>query len=347
MASKESIDRLQRFLITIVHVDKDKLKDKLLRTSLGALSLEKDFGPTLDQIGKKVDLVCQYGREVHDDQIQNILSILESIRDAIEQQADCSDEDYAAHRQQFLDKVKANLEDLKRFWAPVVAAAVEARGFLDDEGVRREHERTIESIKKESKTALQQAKEESNKTIKEARTLAKQIEDRARLTAARISVEEAQKQFREAQAALDKQVKVWAVLGGVCVAGFFFVALYFVTIDLPDEWQWQVFYHSAIKLSILTAIATTAAFCLRILRAHLHMSEKNRHRQRVANSMGAFVESAVTPEQRDLILSQLVDAIVQFGHSGLVQREDDYAYRPKMTIDSITRTLPTNSQKEL
>ena len=343
MASKESIDRLQRFLTTIVHID----KDKLFRTSLGPLSLEKDFGPTLEQIGKKVDLVRQYGREVHDDQIQNILSILEIIRNAIKQQADCSDEYYAAHRQQFLDNVKAKLEDLKRFWAPVVAAAVEARGFLDDEGVRREHERTIESIKKESETALQQVKEESNKTIEEARTLAKQIEDRARLTAARISVEEAQKQFREAQAVLDKQVKVWAVLGGVCVAGFFAVALYFVTIDLPDEWQWQVVYHSAIKVSILTAIATTAAFCLKILRAHLHMSEKNRHRQRVANSMGAFVESAVTPEQRDLILSQLVESIVQFGHSGLVQREDDYAYRPKMTIDSITRTLPTNPQKEL
>lgn len=357
MASDNRMRQLQNLAKEIFLID----TNDLLRTSLGALSLERDFGPTLEQIRKKVDLVRQYGREVHDDQIQNILSILESIRDAITQQADCSNADYAARRQQFLNDIKGYIETLNQFWAPVVAAAVEARGFLDDEGVRREHERTIESIKKESETALQQVKEESNKTIEEARTLAKQIEeeartrekqikDRARLTAAGISVEEAQKQFREAQAALDKRVKVWAVLGGVCVAGFFAVALYFlyfVTIDLPDEWQWQVFYHSAIKVSILTAIATTAAFCLRILRAHLHMSEKNRHRQRVANSMGAFVESAVTPEQRDLILSQLVESIVQFGHSGLVQREDDYAYRPKMTIDSITRTLPTNPQKEL
>ena len=353
MASDDYMTQLQNLAEEIFSID----TNNLLRTSLGALSLEKDFSSTLEQIGKKIDLLRQYGREIHDEQIQNILSILESIRTAIKQQADFSDADYAAHRQQFLDNVKANLEDLKQYWAPVVAAAVEARRFLDDEGVRREHERTIESIKKESETALQQVKEESDKTIEEARTLKKQIEeeartrekqieDRARLTAAGISVEEAQKQFREAQAALDKRVKVWAGLGGVCVAGFFFVALSFVTLDLPDEWQWQVFYHSAIKVSILTAIATTAAFCLRILRAHLHMSEKNRHRQRVANSMGAFVESA-TPEQRDLILSQLVDAIVQFGHSGLVQREDDYAYRPKMPIDSITRTLPTNPQKDV
>ena len=58
--------------------------------------------------------------------------------------------------------------------------------------------------------------------------------------------------------------------------------------------------------------------------------------------MGAFVESAATPEQRDLILSQLVESVVQFGNSGLLQKEDDHLYRPKMTIDSITRTLTSH-----
>ena len=343
MASDTSVKRLQDLLEAIVNID----KDKLLRGSLGVEALGENFAPTLKEIQKKVEFVLQYAQNLHDQQIDNILSILGNVSEELKRQADYSNANYVASRQQFLDSVKEHLETLKQFWAPVVTAAVEARGFLDDEGVRREYERTIESIKKDSETALQQVKAESNKTIEEARILAKQIEERARKTAARISVGDAQKQFKEAQDALDERVKVWAGLGGVCVAGFFLFALYFVTIDLPDEWQWQVFYHSAVKVSILTAIATMAAFCLRILRAHLHMSEKNRHRQRVANSMGAFVESAVTPEQRDLILSQLVESIVQFGHSGLVQREDDYAYRPKMTIDSITRTLPTNSQKDV
>ena len=342
MASEDYMKQLQNLAEEIFSID----ANNLLRTSLGALSLEKDFGSTLKQIGKKVDLVRQYGREIHDDQIQNILSILESIRDAIKQQADCSDEDYAARRQQFLNNVKANLEDLKQYWAPVVVAAVEARGFLDDEDVRRQYERTIESIKKESETALQQVKEESNKTIEEARTLAKQIEERVRLTATGVSTKTVQEQFEEAQAALDKRVRVWAGLGIVGILGFLCVAIWFATMN-PSTQGWQLFYYGAIKISVLTVIATTTAFCLKMLRAHMHMSEKNRHRQRVANSMGAFVESAVTPEQRDLILSQLVESIVQFGHSGLVQREDDYAYRPKMTIDSITRTLPTNPQKDV
>lgn len=339
MASDDYIKPLQSLLGAIVNID----KEKLLRASLGEEALGQDFAPKLAEIQKRADFVLQYTENLHDNQIRNILSILENIVTEIKRQADYSNADYVVYRQQFLDKVKANLEDLKQFWAPVVTAAVEARGFLDDEGVRREYEHTIESIKKESKTALQQVKEESNKTIEEARTLAKQIEDRARLTAAKISVEEAQKQFREAQAALDRRVKVWAVLGSVGVSGFLCVAIWFATMN-PSGQGWQLIYYGAIKISVLTVIATTTAFCLKILRAHLHMSEKNRHRQRVANSMEAFVQSAATPEQRDLILSQLVESIVQFGHSGLVQREDDSVYRPKMTIDSITRTFPTNPQ---
>ena len=339
MASDTSIKQLQDLLEVIVNID----KDKLLRASLGEEALGEGFASTLAEIQKKVEFVLQYAHNLHDQQIGNILSILVEVGKEFKRQADCSNVDYVARRQQFLGTVSGSLERLKQFWSPVVTAAVEARGFLDDEGVRREYEHTIESIKKESKTALQQVKEESNKTIEEARTLAKQIEDRARLTAAKISVEEAQKQFREAQAALDRRVKVWAVLGSVGVSGFLGVAIWFATMN-PSGQGWQLVYYGAIKISVLTVIATTTAFCLKILRAHLHMSEKNRHRQRVANSMEAFVQSAATPEQRDLILSQLVESIVQFGHSGLVQREDDSVYRPKMTIDSITRTFPTNPQ---
>lgn len=71
----------------------------------------------------------------------------------------------------------------------------------------------------------------------------------------------------------------------------------------------------------------------------MHMYQQNLHRQRVTNSMAAFVESAVTPEQRDLILAHLVDAVAAFGCSGLLAKEDDAVYVPKMTIDSITRNI--------
>ncbi len=341
MASENQIKQLQDVANTILSID----ENRLLRPALGEESLKEDFAPKWLEIQKRVKFLLQYARELHDEQIGGVFGPLGTISAVMQQQADSQNANYVALRPQFLTDIDQQLEELKRYWPPVVTAAVEARRFLEDEGVRQEYEQTIESIKKESESALQQVQGEAQKTIEEARVLAGQIEKRARLTAARISVKEAQEQFQQAQAALDKQVRIWAGLGAVCIAGFIGVAIFFITVDLPDGWQ--VIYHSAIRVSILTAIGTTAAFCLKILRAQLHMREKNRHRQRVANSTEAFVASAVTPEQRDLILSQLVESVVQFGNSGLVQREDDHAYRPRMTIDSINRTLPTNPQKDV
>ena len=339
MASDALISQLKDLSNEIENID----KDRLLRASLGEEALQEDFAPRLEKIQHKLEFALEYASEVHDSQVQGILGRIGNIKSAMEEQTNLSNADYVAQRSDFLINIDTYLEELKHYWSPFVTAAVESRGFLEDEGVRREYERTIDSIRKESESALQQVQSEAEKTIAEARSLAEQIENRARLTAARISVEEAQKQFREAQTALDRQVKLWSGLGAFWVLSFIGTAIYFASVDLPDKWQWHVIYHSAIRVTILTAIGTAAAFCLKILRAHLHMSEKNRHRQRVANSIGAFVESAVTPEQRDLILSQLVESVIQFGSSGLLHREDDNVYRPKMTIDSIMRTLSTSS----
>ena len=342
MASNEQIASLQELSDAILNVD----QKKLLRVSLGDVALQNDFDNSLETIRKRVLFARQYAPEVHHDQVQGIVEYFGHIRTLLEEQAGRSNQDYVANRDQFLKTISSYLEEIRRFWAPFVTAAVESRGFLDDEGIRREYEETIESIKSESEIALRQVKEEANKTIEEARELAKDIENRARSTASGVSVKEAQNQFQEAQSALNHRVKIWALLGGFGIAAFLGVAVYFLTLDFSNQEGWYVVYFTVIRVSILAAIGTVAAFCLKILRAHMHMSEKNRHRQRVANSMGAFVDSAATPEQRDMILSQLVESIVQFGNSGLINRDDDNMYRPKMTIDSISRTLLKNTQKD-
>ena len=340
MATPDEVKSLWDLSDAIMNVD----KDKLLRSSVGEVSLQSAFAPTLEEIQRKFEFAKKYAAALHNNQLAPIRDIFTYIAEQMREQVNRSNQDYVATREQFLTEIKNHLEELKHHWPPVVTVAVETRGFLEDEGVHRAYERTIESMKQAAANALNQVKEEAQKTIDEARVLAERIEKRARSTAAGISVEEVQKQFREAQEGLEKRVYLWAVLGFLSVVVFIGTAIYFARVG-PSQEGWSILYHSAIRVSILMAIGTTAAFCLKILRAHLHISEKNRHRQRVANSMGAFVESASTPEQRDLILSQLVESVVQFGTSGLLQKEDDQLYRPKMTIDSITRTLSSHRQK--
>ena len=136
------------------------------------------------------------------------------------------------------------------------------------------------------------------------------------------------------------------VLSVVGIFVFLYAAYYFYQTPLfnekvpsTDEMKWIFVYKSVLRLIILTVIGAVTTFFLKIFRASLHMYHHNLHRQRITNSMAAFVESAVTPEQRDLILTNLVDAVATFGNSGLIQGEDDCLHLPKMTIDNITRTL--------
>ena len=101
----------------------------------------------------------------------------------------------------------------------------------------------------------------------------------------------------------------------------------------------SILYFSAVRITIIGALGGIVAFCLRMLRAHMHMAQHNQHRQRVANSIAAFVESAATPEQRDLILSQLVDSIAHFGSSGILRKEDESIQVPKVVVDNLSRTI--------
>ncbi len=335
MATQAQLANLKRISEKFKSIE----QEKLLRSSLGEESLKSVFGPRLELLSKKLDFAQEYAPSVNDNVIASIVNVFNSFFNEMDAQAKRNNAEYVSQRTQFLANIDSYFEQLLNFWSPFITAAIEMRGFLQDEGIKKEYERTIEAMRNESANSLKLVRDEANRTIEEARKLAQQIEERARKTAAHISVGAAQEQFRLAQVDHAKQVKLWSWLSGGSIGAFLATAIYLAQVHLPEEWNWHVIYYTAIRITFLSAVGALAAFCLRILRAHMHMSQHNLHRQRVANSMAAFVESAVTPEQRDLILSELVDAVVAFGTSGLLQREDDNIYSPKMTIDSITRTL--------
>lgn len=341
MATQSQLANLKKIADGFHAVD----QEKLLRSSVGEESLQSAFGPRLELLNKKLDFALEFAPNVNDNNVAQVATLFNQFQQQMDAQAKRSNTEYVAKRAEFLSTIDGYFEQLLQHWPPFVTAAVEMRGFLQDEGIRKEYQRTIDSMKDESAKALTLVKDEAGKTIEEARKLAQQIEERARRTAAHISVEAAQEQFKQAQKDHNEQVKLWSWLSGLSILAFFGVAIYLTQVQFPEEWKWHIVYFTAIRVTILTAVGAIATFCLRILRAHMHMSQHNLHRQRVANSMAAFVESAVTPEQRDLILAQLVDSVATFGSSGLLQKEDDSIHSPKMTIDTITRTFAPPSPK--
>ena len=224
MATDDQVRSLRDLSDAIMNVD----KDKLLRPSLGELSLQSVFAPTLEKIQQKFALALKYAPELHNDQLAQIRDNFTYISEHMREQVGRNSQDYATQRDHFLSHIESYLENLKPYWPSVVTVAVESRGFLEDEGIHREYERAVESMKQESETALKQVQGEAKRTIEQARDLAKQIENQARSTAVGISCgRKRRNNFGEAQEELEKRVKHWFIGGScrcsvVCRCGYIF-----------------------------------------------------------------------------------------------------------------------------
>lgn len=266
MASQQLLDQMKQVLENLKSVD----KDRLLRPALGEESLEQaGFTSVLNQILGKASFALEYGKAVDESVFSSVINTFSQLHNLLSTQAKRANAEYVSQRTGFTTQVTTTLQQVLPHWTHFVSAAVEARGFLEDEGIRKEYRKTVEEMKSQAEGALRHVREESQKVLDQATKLAKDIEERARRTAAHISVEEAQKQFKEAQAGLDGQVKLWAWLSVGSLAAFLLVAFALSRVVLPDKWQWHVVYYTAIRVTILTAVGAAA---------------------RVANSMQAFVE---------------------------------------------------------
>ena len=342
MASENSIHQLTNIADQIRSIE----TTKLTRPNLGDESLEEILAPKLNELDNRLSYSIQYAPKLHDDQVNQIFNIFQDICTHMTNFANLSSNaEYINQRDYFINNFNSSLEQLKLYWPPIVTSAIEQRRLIEDEGLKQYYEETVADMRETSSELLETIRQESSEAISEAKKLAEEIERKARRTASRISVEDAQIQFRDAQQELDTQVKTWTIISSVSLTAFFALATYFSTLDVPTNIGSSIIYFTTIRVAMLGALAASSTFALRVLRAHLHMRQKNLHRQRVANSIAAFVESAVTPEQRDLILSHLVESVSSFGPSGLIESRKDRVNPSRLAIDSITRMIKPAESK--
>ena len=338
---------LQQLTTAVDKFNKVEL-DKLLRKGLGDESLDTRFTPQLEEIQRLKEFTVRYAPSVHSNFVSQAHNTINTLADAMTAQANRPSADYIAQREAFLNTVKTQIEDSK-IWLPYfTAAAVQERGFLEDEGIRTEYQRAVQNLKSETAATLATVKEEAEKAVQGAKTLAEEIEARARRTATGISVQDAQRQFQEASVDLGKKVKLWGRITAASIALLIVVPLALMLWPLPGPEPWPLaMYHTLLRLFVLSVVSAFTAFCLRILRAHLHMAEKNRHRVRVANSVESFVNSALEPQQRDLLLAKLAEAIVDFGDSGIIKPDRDDQSSAVISGDMLGRILATLSSRKV
>jgi len=297
--------------------------ERVERPELGRRSLATELGDQKEAIGGIVALVTKYGKHVHDEIVVQIADNLDSIRHELENQAALEDSTYLETSEEFLDSLSVQIEESKRWEPYIISAAILERGLLDIEDLRDRLEQAQAESDKTAKESLEALQAQSDEILRKAKEQAEEIVGHARLTAEGISVKQAQEQFRDAAKQGRNQVILWSILAGTAVTALIATIYNFMQNTSPvgvQPWTASVHY-TLIRVFLLSAVAGVTAFTFRILRARLHILERNRHRVRVANSIESFLQSAADQSQRDLILVRLTESIVNYGDSGLVRNE--------------------------
>jgi len=331
---------------------------KVYREGLGQVSLTQVKEITND-LAKKIEMAYSL-KELMPDQflsqfLQNINQYLQVARTI----TTLNDTIFVGERTQRLADLSTQAEAIRTIWPFFVTVAVEKSGLLSSSAS------LTEDLRSAAAKSLEEFKVETEKLVAAQKQQIDELTSRVRKTAANISVAQAQSQFESASHTLWNKAKAWGVGSIISFAGFVVFAVYLmhhppasllgtqlqqtaravketsgsetqVPISLVVA---QTAYLTAIRITLLTALGALTTFCLRMMRSSIHMAEYNDHRRRIANSISSFVEAAGTPEQRDAILLRLVDSVVQFGESGLLENEKDSVSAPTIAFEAITKNF--------
>jgi hypothetical protein len=311
-------------------------KTKIIRPDYGQTSL-KTWEPKFDHLLSKLDFIEKYSSKVDRETTSQVTQSLTNIHQQLAQMITKSDAQFVNDKQNFIAQIDNQLNVIIKYWPNYAIAAIEESGLLTNTNVKKEFDQLTLNLQQATNEALAKIEKESGEIINEARKKAEEIESSVRKTAQKISVKEAQEQFASAAKKNMESITIWGGITLLLVLVFISFIGYMLRVKLPESWTWQIIYYSIIRAAILGFIGTLLAFSLKILKSHLHMREHNLHRERIANSMSAFAESAMNKDQRDIILLKLVESVADFGNSGMIGKDDDN--NSKVSIENITRTI--------
>jgi len=342
-------------------------KSVFYRYDLGNNSIENEVNPIIQEIIKKLEILKAYCNIIDDYIVYQFNSSVNSIFNILSEfsnmnTAQLTQEQTYIQKNNKLKLINDNYNKLlKEIWPVIITTIIENKDILnlDFEGKSKEIEDSIDKLIKKTNDEIEQKTKTANELLTRSLKLIKdkenEVKEKLAKSAKKISLEDAQKQFDDGRKRNRNQSMIWGLLSFLCILFFILLARYFY-FDIPtDEHlksqidlfkenfseinRWNSIYHTVIRVMILAGVGTVATFCLKIFRANLHMYQQNLHRKRISNSIAAFVEAACSEDQSDKILELLIESVASFGHSGLIQKEDDHIYPSKMVVDNVTRSL--------
>lgn len=333
---------MNRVILQTINELKELDKDQIIRPNLGDASF-KDFQPVLNEIFDKVNFIEKYYEKVPENINSQTNNHLVQIKNQLSNLVNFDKSQFVSSQENIKNHILGQLNSIRINWPHYAITALDESGLLNSINLSEKFKNITKQLKDSTDEALTKIENESNSIVNQAKKKADEIESSIRKTAAKISVKEAQDQFEEASLHNLKHIKIWAIISSLLIIVFVvFINNILNEVQLEDNWNWKILYHSIIRLGVLGLIGTILRLSINMLKANLHMYAHNLHRKRISNSMASFAESAMNKEQRDLILSQLVESVSSFGNSGIISKGDDSS---KISIDSISKTVSTLNEK--
>ena len=328
MASQEIVNNLQ----DIVEQIKDLDDDKVLRPDYGEFSLQRRRSGYFDRIKSRCDYYLKYAPSVSGDYVERVTNILGTIYNALFDLYNANRNEYANIIDNHIQTLEIQEEELNKYRTYFMAEHIIESQVLEDDAIAQ-RKALIESVVADLDKRITTAQEESKRADQKTAIVTGEATEG--------SFKKAIDQFEKAQKYLDKKCLWWllACVGSVIVLLAALRWFLFADVSELGDNSGMAIYYTAIRIAVLGVLGGVSGFCLRVYRSQLHMSRHNYHKQCLANIMDSFVHAAIDPEQRDKILSILVEAVAKFGSSGLIRDRDDHLTSSRMAIDQITRTI--------
>ena len=328
MASQGIVENLQNIVENI-----KSLNDKqVLRPDYGEFSLQRRKPGYFDRIKSRCDYYLKYAPSVSGDYVERVTNILDAIYSALVHLNNADRNEYANIIDDHIQTLEVQEEEFNKYRAYFMVEHIIESQVLEDDAIAQ-RKALMESVLTDLDRRIEMAQEEGKKADhKMAIVTGKATEG---------SFKKAIDQFKEAQDYLDRKCLWWLLACAGSVALLAGILAWFLFADVSElgNNRGMAIYYTAIRIAVLSVFGGLSGFCLRVYLSQLHMSRHNYHKQCIANIMDSFVHAAVDPEQKDKILSILVEAVAKFGSSGLIRDRDDHMTSSRMAIDQITRTV--------
>jgi hypothetical protein len=185
----------------------------------------------------------------------------------------------------------------------------------------------VSQLERELNEKLDEVESRANEVIKKFEEEIAELGQKRQEAARDLSVDEAINQFKVRAKELKSRVRFWGVCLIASIATFIFCIWQLwgwspegvKASTFNGYFSWDIVYHTTLRVLILSTIVWLIAVCLRVFRSYLHLQEHNLHRLVIAQGMKTFILAAATKEHQDIILIRLVEAVSEFGNSGLIE----------------------------